>query len=273
MEPDDKYGYASINSFSKAIFNLPYIQINNFDYKYKIAILAYIYKEDSINEIIDKIYNIPCSFDLFIYYDYKININISYYYIIFNQNKNNFDFKLFLNKRKSLLANLHEFKSRSKNYKLICNINFDEYKNISYFLDWKNYLHNNLLGNSMIISEIITDFDKNDKLGLIFPERYYKSLIHFTDNFNDSDIKYMDFILKKILHINLNIHIIQEFFDFPEGNMFWARISAIYPIFDLYANAANTKYFKLIIENSLDKIWVYLAKCKGFIYKKIYKHY
>ena len=29
LEPDDKYGYASINSLSKALFNLSYVKIKN----------------------------------------------------------------------------------------------------------------------------------------------------------------------------------------------------------------------------------------------------
>ena len=273
LEPDNKYGYASINSFSKAIYNISYTENVRFDCKYRIAIIAHIYIEDSIKEIINKIYNIPYPFDLFIFSVHIINMDIYKNYIKNNSNINNFEFKLFFNKRKSLLAFFSDFKNKSKIYKYICNINFVTYKNINYFEEWKIYLHNNLLGNSRIVSEIIADFENNNKLGLIFPEKYYKSLIHFSDDINNLDLKYLNFILKKIYCLNLNINISEEFFDFPEGNMFWAKVSAIYPIFDLYSNAAATKNFNLILNNNLEKIWVYLTKFNGFLYKKIYKHF
>ena len=68
LEPDEKYGYASINALSKAIFNISYNN-NNYNLNYlkvetKIAIQAHIYYEDLISEIINKINNIPVKYDL-----------------------------------------------------------------------------------------------------------------------------------------------------------------------------------------------------------------
>jgi len=55
LEPDDKYGYASINSLSKALFNLSYVKINNLinmNKTCKILVQANIYYENLINDII-----------------------------------------------------------------------------------------------------------------------------------------------------------------------------------------------------------------------------
>ena len=55
LEPDEKYGYASINALSKAIFNISYNK-SNYNLSYlmvepKIAIQAHIYYEDlNINQ-------------------------------------------------------------------------------------------------------------------------------------------------------------------------------------------------------------------------------
>ena len=54
LEPDDKYGYASINSLSKALFNLSYVKINNLinmNKTCKILVQANIYYENLINDI------------------------------------------------------------------------------------------------------------------------------------------------------------------------------------------------------------------------------
>ena len=66
LEPDEKYGYASINALSKAIFNISYNN-NNYNLSYlkvetKVAIQAHIYYEDLISEIINKINNIPVKY-------------------------------------------------------------------------------------------------------------------------------------------------------------------------------------------------------------------
>ena len=70
LEPDEKYGYASINALSKALFNLSYSFINNnYSNNDRVNILVVkinIYHNKKIKEIINKINNIPFQFDLFI---------------------------------------------------------------------------------------------------------------------------------------------------------------------------------------------------------------
>ena len=269
LEPDDKYGYASINSLSKAIFNLSYIQkynLNNLIQKKIIAVISNIFNEDSIVGIIDKTNNIPLNFDLFIFVNNKLNIDRINRYIQINTKATHFELEVCFNPRKDLLYLLYEFQNKFKKYKYICNINSNPYKNIKYFEDWKNYLHNNLLGDSTIISEILTDFENNDNLGLIFPERYYKSLFHFGDNISNFDLSYVNLIIRKF---NMQNIIKSDFIDFPEGNMFWVKVNAIYSIFNLNS---FTRKFRLIVENNLEKIWVYIVKLNGYVYKTIFKH-
>ena len=70
LEPDEKFGYASINSFSKALFNISYkynyLNINNLKDNCNIVIQVHIFYEDLIDEIIKKTNNIPFKFDLYI---------------------------------------------------------------------------------------------------------------------------------------------------------------------------------------------------------------
>ncbi len=58
LQPDQKYGYASLNSLSKAIFNLPYKKYKsnlfNLQNKCKVAIQAHIFYDDLIIDIINK---------------------------------------------------------------------------------------------------------------------------------------------------------------------------------------------------------------------------
>ena len=55
LEPDERYGYASINSLSKALFNLSYVKTNNLiklNITSKILVQAHIYDENLTEDII-----------------------------------------------------------------------------------------------------------------------------------------------------------------------------------------------------------------------------
>lgn len=64
--------------------------------------------------------------------------------------------------------------------------------------------------------------------------------------------------------------------EFPIGNMFWAKVKAIFQIFN--ENFENNLPQELgqkdgTIIHGIERIWLYLIKLNGFVYKKIYKYY
>ena len=90
LEPDEKYGYASINSLSKALFNLSYINIyniTNLNEKTKIAVHIHLYYEEFLSIIINKTNNIPCKFDLYISINFenKKGYIINYIFSLYRQ--------------------------------------------------------------------------------------------------------------------------------------------------------------------------------------------
>ena len=124
----------------------------------------------------------------------------------------------------------------------------------------------------LIISEILTEFENNEKLGIIFPIPYYKVLVKFGKSIFDSNFKYMNFIIKKI---NPKVNILPNYFDFPEGNMFWARVNAVYQIFDINIEKKFPReegQLDSTIVHAIERIWTFLAKLNNFYYKKIFKH-
>ena len=138
--------------------------------------------------------------------------------------------------------------------------------------EWIYYLYENLLGDHSIISEILTEFENNEKLGLIFPIDYYKALGFFGKEKNDPNIVYMNYILKKLSY---EIIISKNLFDFPSGNMFWARVDAVYQIFEISFKKRYLKentHLNVKLMNAVERIWLFIAKLNGYYYKKIYKH-
>ena len=62
--------------------------------------------------------------------------------------------------------------------------------------------------------------------------------------------------------------------NFSSWNMFWAKLKAIYQIFNIrlrYPDELNQT--NATIMHALERIWLYLVKSNGYEYKMIFNHY
>ena len=274
LEPDSKYGFGSLNALSKALFNLPYRFMN---YKFinlkklcLIAIQAHIYYEDLINEIVNKTNNIPVKFDLYISTDNSQKMEYIKNFTNRYSKANNLFIKIFENKGRDILPFLIQFREVINKYKYFCHIHTKKtLQNKEVGRKWRIYLYENLLGSSEVISEILSDFENNDKLGLIYPENYYEVV----KDTMDTDIlikKSMNYLIDKLFPGYI---ISNKYFDFPAGDMFWARTEAVQQIFriDIENNIPNEKGSNPILW-AIERIWLFIVKLNGFFYKKYLKY-
>ena len=241
-----------------------------------VAIQIHVFYEDLLLEIMKKVNLIPRKFDLFISTvseEKKAFINEC----LKNCSANKYEIDIFENKGRDIFPFVTQMKRKFKNYKYICHIHTK--KSIhKLFLgaNWREYIYENLIGSKEVISEILYDFETNEKLGFIFPEAYY-DIIKKIKDFDNTNLalnlhnkKYMNFILKKIFRK----YKVDEKLIFPVGNMFWAKTKAIYQIFNI-----RIKYPKELnqdnktIMHAIERIWLYLVKLNGYYYKSIFKHF
>ena len=275
LEPNKKMGFAYLNYLSKAIFNIENCDKYHFEAlnnKCKIAIQAHIFYEDLIEEIINKTNNIPVKFDLLITItSIKVYNNLEYYIKQFSK-ANHFEILIVENKGRDILPFLNQIKQKFKNYKYLCHIHTKKSQTAPKigFL-WRNYLYKNLLGSDKIISEILYDFEKDKKLGFIFPETFFGIIKHFYILTNETR-KWISFLFSKLFPD----YEIGELLNFPAGNMFWAKINAIYQIFTYDFG----EYFPKeddqtngTIMHGIERIWLYLVKFNKFRYKTIFKFF
>ena len=185
---------------------------------------------------------------------------------------NYFEILIVKNIGRDILPFLNQIKTKFKFYKYLCHIHTKksliapEIGNL-----WRNYLYDNLLGNSTIVSEILYDFERIEKLGFIFPETFYGIIKDFYI-LTEGTKKWMDYIAEKILQ-NYKIG---KLANFPAGNMFWAKIGSIFQIFTY----DFSKYFPNednqtndTIMHGIERIWLYLVKLNNFYYKVIFKFF
>ena len=273
LMPNKEYGFSYLNCFSKAIFNLEEsisFDLTSLINKTKIAVQVHLYYEELIEDIINKTNNIPVKFDLFI-----TIISPNFYRFLDSYIKNfskcdYYEILIVENKGRDVLPFLTQIKPKYRHYKYICHIHTKKSNTAPKigFL-WRNYLFNNLLGNINITSEILNDFENNKKLGFIFPETFY-GIIQVFYILTDGTKYWMDVLSSKLF----GFYSLGKLTDFPAGNMFWAKIRAIYQIFECELSEYFPKEGEQTndtIMHAIERIWLYLVKYNHFKYKNIFK--
>ena len=272
---DSILGYANINSFSKALYELPFISDNNSNFNLNklsqnitIMLQVHVHYIDLLKEVINKTNNMPVPFDLYITTNTKEKKACIENYLKLYSKANKFEILITPNKGRDIIPCLIQLKSIWMNYKYFCHIHTKKHEfNEDLGKFWQQYLYENLLGNKNIIKKILTDFENHDRLGFIFPENYH------------SIIKNSYFYKYKIYyHLNRIFEILfpnkkfraGNIMNFPAGNMFWARISAIYQIFnEKLINLAPREYGQKddTLLHAIERFWLFLVKLNGFSYK------
>ena len=275
LEPDERYGYGSINALSKALFDLPFknskYNLSNLMNNCLVAIHVHIFFKDILNEIINKTNNIPVKFDLYISTNTQQNMEFIKNYTDIYSKANNVFIKIFENKGRDILPFLIQMGEVFDKYKYLCHIHSKKSLHSPKLgTKWRTYLFNNLLGTTEIISEILSDFENNESLGIIFPENYFK-ILEYTMNVQPKEKEKLNYLFNKILPGH---KFSDKYFDFPAGDMFWARTKAITQIFkiDLKNDIPKEKGSKFILF-AIERFWLFIVKTNGYYYKKYFNYY
>ena len=274
LEPNPQFGYASINSVSKALFNLSFINqtynLINLVMGNSVAVQVHVFYADLINEVISNINNIPVNFDLYITTNtIRKKLTIEEYVKKYSK-ANNYNIKLVENKGRDIYPLLLQMKKVWHNYKYFCHIHTKKsMHDPNYGLSWRHYLYKNILGSTEVISSILTDFENDEKLGFIFPETFYEAKVHAL-KMKQPLIDSINFLLNKIF----KGYKMGNLFDFPAGDMFWAKFKAVYQIFRVdFSKDICQEGKPLTLLYALERIWLYIVKLNGYYYKKTCDYY
>ena len=271
LEPDEKFGFAYLNSLSKAIFNLDIEEIYNLEkliIKSKIAVQVHLFYDDLTKDIINKTNNIPVNFDLFITITSPDLYNLLEKLIKRFSKANHYEILIVKNKGRDILPFLNQIKTRFRYYKYICHLHTKKSLTAPEIgILWRNYLYDNLLGSVNFVSEILHEFEINENLGFLFPETFYQIIPQF-HILTMKTKTWMIFLASKLFPK----YKIGELLNFPAGNMFWARSEAIFQIFlydfsEYFPN--ENEQTNDTIMHAIERIWLYLVKYNNFYYKTI----
>lgn len=275
LEPENKYGYGSLNALSKALFRICFKNItynlSDLSLGALIAVQAHIFHIDLIMDVISITNNIPVKFDFYITTNTLEKKKIIKEYIKKYSKANIFEIKLVKNKGRDILPLLIQMRDVINKYKYFCHIHTKKtLQNPKYGFFWRKYLYKNLLGSVDIISKILSEFEKENKLGFLFPEAFYEA--------KESELKLDQILINSMNYLIYKMfkeYQIGQILDFPAGDMFWAKTKAVYQIFkinlskDIYMEGKGPQTLLFAIE----RIWLYIVKYNGYYYKKICGYY
>jgi lipopolysaccharide biosynthesis protein len=275
LEPDEKYGYANINTLSKAIFDLPFNndvkvitpKIKKYNkFNKKIAVHIHLFYTDLIKEIINQLKLIPYDFDIYISTDAnnKISEIKEAFYKEFNSD--NVHVMKTVNRGRDVAPFLIQMSKVINKYDYVCHIHTKKSTTADYGDEWRKYLYYNLFGSTKNIKEIFDMFESNESAGLIFPETFslISDMVAYGGNKNN---------LKKLSKkLNITIDFDNDKLVFPSGTMFWAKVSAIKPLFDLKLSPDDFEKENGQVDGTLahaiERIFCFLILSNGYKYVK-----
>ena len=273
LEPDLKYGYSCINLTSQAIFSHPYNGMKmSLDSEHgqtiknnkKIAVQIHAFYPDVMPEIIHYMNYIPIDYDIYITTDTnkKKQEILS---LLKESTAINKKVDVVQNRGRDVAPFLSQMKGVISNYDYICHIHTKKSKHEeteSLGDNWRRYLLENLFGNTNYFSNLLSLFNENDELGLIYPETYKPLTKWMQWGRNKEKVQEL---LSRMGFSDIEL---PENPDFPAGTMFWAKVLAVKPLFDLEISDSEfdneSGQIDATIAHAIERCWVYVTILSGY---------
>jgi lipopolysaccharide biosynthesis protein len=269
LEPDVKSGYASINTTSKALFDLPFKEATAVLKPLapvdaapgKIAVHAHLYFEDVAKEMMDYLNRIPYPFDLFITTDSKSKVDKFSKLFKAGGRQRNLAVIQTPNIGRDIAPLMVEMCKKLAAYDFIGHFHTKKSTTVKWGDQWRHYLLNNLLGSKEIIAGIFAKFTVDPKLGLMFPQNY--PLIAPYADWGGLNVE-----CEKLLKDVGVDYSLPGRPDFPAGNMFWGRTAALKPLFDRKWSYDDFEPEEAQVGKTMahviERVWKYVATGKNF---------
>lgn len=284
LEPDKKYGYANINTLSKAICDIPFdggvkVVTDNqaaaapaeasASATPAIAVQVHLFYTDLVGEIIENLNFIPYPFDCYISTDTDSKAKTIKKEFAENCKAVNVYVSRVENRGRDIAPFIRQMSPVIDRYDYICHIHTKKSLTVDWGDCWRKYLYKHLFGSREYLTALFGEFAENPKLGVVFPDTYPA--------------------LKRFAEWGSNEPLVQQLFDrlgvraafdnnavFPVGNMFWARTSAVRRMFT--SNITNKDFQEedgqtnLTLAHAIERAWVYLARYEGYEHRKLFNN-
>jgi lipopolysaccharide biosynthesis protein len=231
--------------------------------KREIALVIHIYYIDFFYDVIlPKLSQLHYHFDLF------ISTRNKYVESIFSElSQFNSDSLIIVKAVKNIGFDIYPFTNifsiYYSNYQYICKIHSKKSEYDKELYNWGNYLIDGLIGDDKTLCQILEYFEKNTRLGIIFPDTYLKvkPMMKWGSNYMIT--------VNLLQKMGLNPSIDVNDLIFPAGSMFWFRPDSLLPLFKLSIKegeySPNLKHPRDgTLAHAIERSIIYIAKQRGY---------
>jgi lipopolysaccharide biosynthesis protein/SAM-dependent methyltransferase len=289
LEPDEKYGYASINTTARALYDLPYHLKNNDKKGNKrehealflgelsadqdnannlgtVAVHAHIFHTDLTHELVYYMNNIPVNFDCYITTDTEAKKKEIANKVKHRLHARNVDIRVTPNIGRDVAPFLVGCRDVVNAYDYICHIHTKKSAHIAWGDHWRNHLMEYLLGSKRLVAGVLNHFHRNPKIGMIYPPFFsaVKSMAVWGDNH--------DRVKELVKKIGADIELPEKPV-FPGGTMMWLRTKAFEDVFNAGLTYEDfdeeTGQLDGTLAHAFERLLVYIVDHNGFYSRSI----
>ena len=280
LEPDEKFGYANINTVSKALFNMPFsddnLILNNSDkakksYKLgkKVALQIHMFYLETLGETIENVNKIPFNFDCFISTDTNEKADIIKSEFSARCNCKKLVVEVFENRGRDVAPFIVQMAPHIDEYDYIGHIHSKKTVKADHGNDWREYIFKNMFGSEDYLRALFKAMEDDSKLGIVFPITF--SPLEYQAQWG-GNLKLVERLLSVL---NVDVSLPQDPV-FPVGNMFWAKTEAVRQMFKIGLKFEDfpkeAGQVNLTIAHAIERSWVYLAKDYGYHHKAVFNN-
>lgn len=229
----------------------------------KIAVHVHVFYLEIFDEIIGYLNNIPINYTLFISVVSRGDKEIILEKITQLPHVEHADVRVVKNQGRNIAPFLVEFGPVFRNYNYICHIHTKKsmFSGVEQ-TDWRRYSFDRLLGSPDMVKAILTAFEKDPSVGIIYPE-IFPFLPYWSCTWLSNKS-----IAPEILN-RLNIRFDpDEYLDYPVGSMFWIRKESLEPLLDLKFNVSDFPEERGqtdgTLHHALERCFVLAGQSNGF---------
>lgn len=285
LEPDARYGYANINTISKALYDLPFEEetrviddrtpaLDAVDFEAghdqpRIAVHAHMYYTETLSDVMHALSVIPYRYDCYMSTDTqekKTQIEAAW-------QKAGYAARLCVevtpNRGRDVAPLLMQMGPVLSRYDYIGHVHSKRTVTGDYGDQWRTFNFRHLLGSREYVARIFSTFERERDLGMVFPQTYPAVALQVEWGGNRA-------CCEKLLG-DLGIHTpLSATPVFPVGNMFWARTSAVARMFnggltyDAFPEENGQK--DATIAHAIERSWVYVARNAGYRYAPVFNN-
>ncbi|MDD3242506.1 MAG: glycoside hydrolase family 99-like domain-containing protein [Eubacteriales bacterium] len=278
LEPDEKYGYANINTTTRALYGIPrtdplkvlraqspVLRSDRLAQGPRIAVQAHVFYTECLAEIIDNVNAIPYPFDCYFSTNTAEKQAKIQQYCQQHCRAANTLVEVTPNRGRDVAPFLWQLSPVIGNYDYICHLHSKRTSGKDHGDLWRKYLYRNLLGSKEHVERLLTLFEQDDALGLIFPETYPPLI--YQAGWGDNE----ELCKKLFAKLGVDVELPKRAV-FPVGNMFWARTVAVRQLFE--GNVTVTDFPKeagqdnYTIAHAIERSWCWLARANGYGWQK-----